>query len=69
MAPGRLDLASDTVRGVVLVAVGLALVGVGAVIPVPTGGGVEAVAAGFAVLLGFSAILLGGILYLVATKV
>ena len=65
----KVDLGSDTVRGVLLLAVGLGLLGLGASIPVPTGGGAEAVAAGFAVLLGFAAILLGGILYLMATKV
>lgn len=70
MPPGaKVDLGSDTVRGALLAAVGLALVGVGAAIPVPTGGGAEAVAAGFAVLLGFSALLLGVVLFLLGTRV
>jgi hypothetical protein len=42
---------------------------VAAVIPQPTGGGLEAVLAGTAVLLGMTALLLGGILYLMATRV
>lgn len=64
-----LDLSSDAVKGAGLTLAGLVLVGLGALVPVPTGGGAEAVAAGFLVLLGFSAILLGVILYLMGTKV
>lgn len=62
-------LRPDTVKGLVLLAVGLVLLGLAAVVPQPTGGGLEAVVAGFAVLGGFTALLLGGILYLMATRV
>jgi hypothetical protein len=62
-------LRPDTVKGVVLVLVGLGLLLLAAVIPEPTGGGLEAVLAGSAVLGGFTALLLGGVLYLMATRV
>lgn len=64
-----LSLASDTGRGLALTIGGLVLVGLGALVPVPTGGGAEAVLAGFAVLLGFSGILLGVVLYLLGTRI
>lgn len=69
MAAAKVDLRSDTVRGVLLSLAGLGLLGLGASVPIPTGGGPEAVAAGFAVLLGFSALLLGVILFLIGTRV
>jgi hypothetical protein len=64
-----LALREDTQRGIALAAVGLVLLAIGAIVPQPTGGGLEAVAAGFAILGGFSALLLGVILYLMATRV
>lgn len=69
MDVAKVDLSSDVTRGAALTLGGLLLLALGAAIPVPTGGGAEAVAAGFAVLLGFAAILLGVILYLMGTKV
>lgn len=66
---GKLALGEDTRRGLALSVLGLALLGLGAVIPEPTGGGVEAVAAGFAILGGFSALLLGVILFVLGTRV
>lgn len=65
----KVDLGSDAAKGAGLTLAGLVLVGIGALIPVPTGGGAPAVAAGFAVLLGFAGILLGVILYLMGTRV
>lgn len=65
----KLDLRSDLVRGLALALGGAVLVLLGAAIPIPTGGGVEAVAAGFAILGGFSLLLLGVVLYLMATRV
>jgi hypothetical protein len=69
MAAAKVDLRSDSVRGAVLAFAGLALLAIGASIPIPTGGGFEAVAAGFAILLGFASLLLGVILFLLATRV
>lgn len=59
----------DTRKGLVLVGLGVVLLALGALIPQPTGGGAEALAAGFAILGGFSALLLGVILYLMGTRV
>ncbi|MCA1814065.1 MAG: hypothetical protein LC624_08960 [Halobacteriales archaeon] len=62
-------LRPDTRNGLLLLVAGLALLGLAAVIPTPSGGGLEAVVAGSAVLAGFTALLLGGILYLMGTRV
>jgi hypothetical protein len=63
------QLSRDTRRGLLLSGGGIALLALGALIPVPTGGGAEALAAGLAVLGGFSALLLGITLYLLGTRV
>jgi hypothetical protein len=66
--PG-INLRTDTRRGALLVGGGLVLLLLGAIVPVPTGGGPNALVAGLAVLFGFTAVLLGGILYLLGTRV
>lgn len=53
----------------ILTVTGLLLLGLGAIVPVPTGGGLNAVAAGLAVLCGFTALLLGIILYVLGMRV
>ncbi|HEV8360279.1 MAG TPA: hypothetical protein VGR28_07495 [Candidatus Thermoplasmatota archaeon] len=68
MAPA-LSLRSDTARGALLAVAGLVLVALGALVPVPTGGGVEALVAGVAILLGLAGLLIGLILFLMATRV
>jgi hypothetical protein len=64
-----MDFRSDTTKGLALTLGGALLVLLGAAIPIPTGGGTEAVVAGFAILGGFASILLGVILYLMGTRV